>query len=261
MSLMKKIAAVSIVTSLGLASLGVSPTLPSSYAASLNAAPSQQQSNLHKDDMVVTYKANEITDVKELAKRAKAGVSDLSQAETNQLPSLQIKDTNAVNHKAPVFKTAQLLQTSQSKDGTKVERLAVTAVAPDIEKTQKQVDKTLGNVVYSTIYVDKSYDSRGAEYLRLVRVKGHWDLENNVTISGKITAGQAGPTFGGIGYSKNQTWDITATSFDYTLPSDWKPVANTGAGGAMSTALGVTITTTYKRGNAVWTEAPFSNNI
>ncbi|MFD1883925.1 hypothetical protein [Paenibacillus wenxiniae] len=263
MSFMKKVITVSILASFGLASVGLSSTLSRTYAANLDSAQSQPELNFNKDDMVITYQAKEIKDLNELERRAKAGISDLDQSEMSLAPKLNLNSVeNQKSNESEVVRTAQILQTAERADGTKVNRVAITSFSSDGNKYSSSNDSTLGNKAYSTIYTDDWFDPRGVKYLTLVRVTGGWQLEgNNVSIaSGTITAGQAGPVYGGVGYSEAKTWNVSGTSFDYTLPTTWKPVAAKSVGSAAGTVIGVTTKVVYKRGNATWSH-DLTNNM
>lgn len=263
MSFVKKVTTVSILASFGLASLSLPSMLPSTYAASSNSTQSQQELNFNKDDMVITYQAKEITDLGELEKRAKAGISDLDQSEMALAPKIELNSAgDQQSSDSKVIKTAQILQTAERADGTKVNRVAVTSFSSDGNKYSSSNDSTLGNKAYSTIYTDDWFDPRGVKYITLVRVTGGWQLDgNNVSIaSGTITAGQAGPIYGGIGYSEAKTWNVSGTTFDYTLPTTWKPVAAKSVGSAAGTVIGVTTKVIYKRGNTTWSH-DLTNNM
>jgi hypothetical protein len=213
-----------------------------------------------KNDLKVTYVKEEIKDLDKLEKRAQNGISDIPIDELSSAPDIQMNDSSEGNKE--VFKTAQLLQTAEKADGTIVNTVAITSFTYDESKYASEYDSTLGNKSYSTIYVDDWYDPRGGKYWDLQHISGGWQLDTNVSIkSGTITAGQAGATYGGIGYSKSTQWTVSGTTFSYDIPASWVPVTSDGGGsGIMGSVVGCTTKVTYQRGTSTWSPTAFSNN-
>ncbi|WP_379318978.1 hypothetical protein [Paenibacillus puldeungensis] len=248
---MTKIISLAIVVSLSMSSFG---------AQAFAKSKDNNQDIFSKENLTITYSKEEIKNLKELKERAKKGISDIPLNDLSPVPNIQINDGSQGNEK--VFRTAQLLQTAKKANGTILNRVAITSFTYDESKYASEDDQTLGNKAYSTIYVDDWYDPRGVKYWDLQHISGGWTLDTNVSItSGTITAGQGGATYGGVGFSDSIEWKVSGLTFDYDVPSSWKPVTSAGGGnGTMGTVVGCTTKVTYKRGTTTWTPSPLVNN-
>ncbi|MDP4097389.1 hypothetical protein OIN60_11475 [Paenibacillus sp. P96] len=212
-----------------------------------------------KQNLVVTYEAQEITDLKELEKRAEEGISDLSTDEISSAPNIQL-DLGSSDENTKVIRTAQILQTAQNEDGIILNKVAITSFSYDESKYSSGNDSTLGNKAYSTIYIDDWFDPRGVKYWDLQHVSGGWALDSGVSISsGTITAGQSGATYGRVGFSQNKTWNVSGTTFSYDVPPSWEPVTSNGGSGILSTVVGVSTKVNYKKGTTTWSHSLTNN--
>ncbi|MGQ3480597.1 hypothetical protein [Paenibacillus sp. TY11] len=258
----KKVIALSTTASIALTLFSLpafADNSPTVQETQINSSTQNNVSNIfNKQDLVVTHEAQEITDLKELERRAKEGISDLSTNEISSAPNIQLNLGTDENTK--VIRTAQILQTAKNEDGVILNKVAITSISYDESKYSSGYDSTVGNKAYATIYVDDWYDPRGVKYWDLQHVSGGWELDTGVSIpSGTITAGQAGATYGGIGFSQNKTWNVSGTTFSYDVPASWEPVTSIGGGGFLSTVVGVTTKVNYKRGTSTWSHTLTNN--
>lgn len=166
-------------------------------------------------------------------------------------------ETTSSNVTENVQKTYTIIPvTDEAKENLK---LAVEKVRSSGGTTTLTDSDTAGCVsAYCTISWD-SYTSNNRKYLYLTGISGGYTAEGSGSyIASGISVSEQTVTFGQSGFStdgntvtQNTTKNIgtSSRSFSYSIPSDWKPIAEDGKYAIM----GANYIITLKRGTSTWT--------
>ncbi|MEJ8543955.1 hypothetical protein [Brevibacillus borstelensis] len=230
--------------------------------SSLFASSAFAQTDYHhvdKQDYKVIQKNKEITDLNVLYELAKQGRGELKTGTSGTVQLIRV-DPNYSDETLPikVFETSQLLQVAENNKGDRIETFAVTKLAiaaSDSSKYDSDWDKTMGVKGYSTIYVDKVYDSRGYLHYKLVSAEGAWEIsDTQYSLSNrKVTLGASGFSYFGSTVGQKKDFKPTSNDFNYSAPTTWLPISSGPIGATMK------VTITRKNSGATW-DFTFSNN-
>ncbi|MBY0085790.1 hypothetical protein [Brevibacillus brevis] len=214
----------------------------------------------------VTYKANEITDLKLLFEKAKERKTDLPENTPRKAALLKDGESKDIQ----VYQTTQRLQVvKDTKTNNNIRESYVTYEFYNVpkdalkegtistlgSKEDEKWDSSYSVKAYSTYYFDRYYDQNGLPYRDLTKVSGGWVIDDSsVAVTNKeVWFGASGGalrtdgTAGGTVIQDSPHYFPTSLSFSYSAPSSWRPVADSAS------SIGVTTKATLKRNTSTWT--------
>jgi hypothetical protein len=181
----------------------------------------------------VLYQATEIKDIDSLLKRAKSGLSDVTENTVNFDGQVikNIGDKKENNH-IKTYTTTQKLKVEKLYTGETVEHYATTKIAlinSDGSQYGEQYDESVGVKAYSTIYWNYT-TVNNITYTKLVSATGGWTIEDSqLYVTGKRVR------LGATGMSPNRTYTEqyqdfypSGTTFSYNANTSWYPIQNDG---------------------------------